>query len=340
VDELTNNNLLLTNNGLIGEGGKFEIVSVDPFPTTEPTLEGTSLVFGPGDVIFGKLLVLPIIPAGTFSTCSALPVSISMNLTRLPCIGSFGCAGAPEDWDPLIGLGDGTNLFAGELSDWYNGEGRASHSLDLGDTKSQVSWTSLFTDAGFPNIGESVDVDVVFILEDTETTVNLSFLDGSGNFTFSTALDCTAELSLLMFLDNDPGEQYQINSVTIPAPAQINVQIDIKPGSYPNSINLKSKGKVPVAILTTNDFDAYDVDPVTCVFAGADPVRWKMEDVDNDGDHDLLLHFKTQELNLTTESTEATLEGETNDGIQVVGTDSVNIVPKGKGYGKKGKKSK
>ena len=34
------------------------------------------------------------------------------------------------------------------------------------------------------------------------------------------------------------------------------VAIDIKPGSYPNSINLKSNGKVPVAILSSPTFDA------------------------------------------------------------------------------------
>lgn len=118
----------------------------------------------------------------------------------------------------------------------------------------------------------------------------------------------------------------------------IEVDIDIKPGSYHNSINLKSRGKVPVAILTTADFDADDVDPDTCVFAGASPVRWNMEDVDHDGDHDMVMHCKTQELDLTKDSTEATLEGETHDGTPIVGTDSVNIVPKGKGNGKKGKK--
>jgi hypothetical protein len=108
------------------------------------------------------------------------------------------------------------------------------------------------------------------------------------------------------------------------------VDIDIKPGSYPNSINLKSRGKVPVAILTTDDFDASDVDPVSCEFAGAYPIRWKMEDADNDGDHDMLLHCMTQELVLNQNSTEASLEGETYNGIRIIGTDSVNIVPKGK----------
>ena len=116
---------------------------------------------------------------------------------------------------------------------------------------------------------------------------------------------------------------------------QIEITIDIKPGSYPNRINLKSKGKVPVAILTTDDFDAYVVDPDTVNFAGANPLRWRMEDVDNDGDHDMLLHFKTQELDLTKESTDATLEGETFGGIQLTGTDSVKIVPKCKLHDKK-----
>jgi len=108
----------------------------------------------------------------------------------------------------------------------------------------------------------------------------------------------------------------------------LTIEIDIKPGSDPNSINLKSKGVVPVAVLTTDDFDASTVDPDTVVFAGADPVRWTMEDVDEDEDDDMLFHFKTQELELEEDSTEATLTGKTLGGIDIKGTDTVNIVPK------------
>ncbi|MCK5261859.1 MAG: hypothetical protein KAJ44_06735, partial [Thermoplasmatales archaeon] len=79
-------------------------------------------------------------------------------------------------------------------------------------------------------------------------------------------------------------------------PEEIEVDIDIKPGSYPNSINPKSKGNVPVAILTTDDFDASDVGPATIVFLDATPIQWAMDDVDFDGDLDMILHFKTQEL--------------------------------------------
>jgi hypothetical protein len=63
---------------------------------------------------------------------------------------------------------------------------------------------------------------------------------------------------------------------------------------------------------------------------GSDPNR--MEDVDSDADLDMLFHFDTQILaelaELNEDSTEATLTGVTKDGIDIRGTDSVNIVPK------------
>lgn len=107
----------------------------------------------------------------------------------------------------------------------------------------------------------------------------------------------------------------------------ISVAIDIKPGTYTNSINLGSRGVVPVAILTTDVFDAVDVDPATVLFAGASPLRWVAKDVDSDGDIDLLFHFKTQDLQLDRSSTEALLTGTTFGGQRVEGGDTVRIVP-------------
>jgi hypothetical protein len=105
------------------------------------------------------------------------------------------------------------------------------------------------------------------------------------------------------------------------------VEIDIKPGSYPNSINLGSRGVVPVAILTSDVFDALTVDPASVLFAEAAPLRWAAEDVDFDGDADLLFHFKTQELQLDETSNEAALTGSTFDGQDIEGIDTVEIVP-------------
>lgn len=69
-----------------------------------------------------------------------------------------------------------------------------------------------------------------------------------------------------------------------------------------------------------------DVDVNTVEFAGASPVRFSFEDVDLDGDIDLVFHFSTQDLQLTSSDTEATLTGETSGGIPFTGTDSVRIV--------------
>jgi len=104
------------------------------------------------------------------------------------------------------------------------------------------------------------------------------------------------------------------------------VNVDIKLGSYPNSINLKSKGVTPVAVLTNNFFDAKDIAIDSIVFAGTNPLRGNLEDVDGDGDLDLILHFDTQSLQLTPTDIEAVLTGQLNNGNLIKGADSIRIV--------------
>ncbi|NIM95384.1 MAG: hypothetical protein GTO18_16940 [Anaerolineales bacterium] len=101
--------------------------------------------------------------------------------------------------------------------------------------------------------------------------------------------------------------------------------LDIKPGTDKNKINLKSRGKVKVALLTTSYFDAFEVDPASVIFAGADPLTWLMDDVDLDGDVDILFSFKIQDLDdLNASSTEASIVGEIS-GDPFEFTDSVTI---------------
>jgi len=111
----------------------------------------------------------------------------------------------------------------------------------------------------------------------------------------------------------------------------IEVDVDIKPGSWPNSINTKNKGVIPVAILGTQDFDVADVDVTTLAFGpgGAAPVHdpaGHYEDVNGDGLTDLVSHYATQETGLQVGHTEACVTGETLDGIPIEGCDAVRIV--------------
>jgi len=109
----------------------------------------------------------------------------------------------------------------------------------------------------------------------------------------------------------------------------VQIDIDIKPGSDPNAVNPRSKGLIPVAILTTGDFDAAEVEPSTVTFgtANASMVHKNahVEDVDADGDLDLLLHFHTQDTGISCGDTEAQLTGQTYGGTNIMGSDAVKI---------------
>ncbi|MBN2434904.1 MAG: hypothetical protein JXK07_06515 [Spirochaetes bacterium] len=113
----------------------------------------------------------------------------------------------------------------------------------------------------------------------------------------------------------------------------VEVDIDIKPGSSPNSINLKSKGNVPVAIFSTDEFDAASIDPSMVTLAEAPVIIKKngkpmasFEDVNGDGLQDMIVHIDTTTLQLSSGDIEAVLEGETFDGQKIRGTDTVRIV--------------
>jgi hypothetical protein len=115
--------------------------------------------------------------------------------------------------------------------------------------------------------------------------------------------------------------------------ALIEAVVDIKPGSDPNSINPFSRGVIPVAIFTTEDFDALTVDADSVLFGPAEAEKRHkqahVEDVDSDGYLDLLLHFRTQETGIALGDTEACVIGQTYDGVPIEGCDSVRTVPPG-----------
>jgi hypothetical protein len=99
-----------------------------------------------------------------------------------------------------------------------------------------------------------------------------------------------------------------------PPPQPILAYVDLKPGSWPNPIEIVSKGVLPVAICGTEDFDVRTIDPSTVKIyiegneEGVSPIRWSYEDVATpytgppegghalrrDGYLDLVFHFDTK----------------------------------------------
>jgi hypothetical protein len=110
----------------------------------------------------------------------------------------------------------------------------------------------------------------------------------------------------------------------------LEVAIDIKPGEFPNPINPKNEGKIPVAILTTDTFDAATVDSTTVLFGAtgkeAAPVQAALEDVDGDGDTDMILHFNTQDTGIQCRETSASHTGKTVSGQVIEGSDAITTV--------------
>ena len=113
------------------------------------------------------------------------------------------------------------------------------------------------------------------------------------------------------------------------------VNIDIKPGSDPNSINLSSAGVIPVAILSALTFDATTVDPDTVLLEGAsvkvvgkaDKFLCHQEDVNEDGLLDLVCQMLTEELQIVIGDSAAELTATTFDGTSIRGEDTIQIVP-------------
>ena len=111
------------------------------------------------------------------------------------------------------------------------------------------------------------------------------------------------------------------------------VTIDIKPGGNPNSINPRNKGKIPVAILSTKDFDApSQVDQKSLTFGSTGDeeslafCNQRSQDVNGDGFKDVFCYFYTQSAGFQCVDTEGIVRGKTVDGTPIEGRDSVKIM--------------
>jgi hypothetical protein len=163
------------------------------------------------------------------------------------------------------------------------------------------------------------------------TRARVTAYDKWGHKLFTGRLSCEPDASVLLRTGTD----------------NLKVQIDVEPDSNPSIISLHSEGTVPVAVLSDETFDATQVLPETVRFAGASVAvggkgkhMAKVEDVDEDGDDDMLFHFRTNDLKLADGVKEAklTLTGKlkdqvaaqsarpTKDGTRISGSDNVYIL--------------
>jgi len=108
--------------------------------------------------------------------------------------------------------------------------------------------------------------------------------------------------------------------------------MDIKPGSDDNSVNLNGNGVLPTAFLSTSDFDATLIDPSSLrMTTGGSRIRHPkghIEDVNNDGLSDLLVHFNIRDLVGNQASTAFCVSGQYGEDVEFESCDNVRVVGK------------
>ena len=136
--------------------------------------------------------------------------------------------------------------------------------------------------------------------------------------------------------DGDFGSTVYLRSSLVTS----NVSIDIRPQSYVNTIDKRSRGEVPVALLSASGFDATSqVDRATLTFGHSgeeNSLVWRKPvnipscaagDVNGDGRPDLVCSFSIPKTGFVCGDTRGTLQGKTTAGSAFVGHDNVVIVP-------------
>jgi hypothetical protein len=234
-------------------------------------------------------------------------------------LGSFDLPTMIQDLTRLSGnifvAGAGSRLAIIDLSD-------LAHPEYVAGPEAGGTITDLFLD-GTTLYAATYDGTVIFDMTDDSQPLKIAHLLGT-------------YIPQVSVYQGSIYQEINYHLVTLPAHCQsgLEVAIDVKPGSDTNPINCKHsmRGVVPVAVLTTEDFDATALDHTTVRFGPDDaaeahsnrrgPIRHE-SDVDGDGDLDLMFHFRLADTGIQCGDTEASLTGETYDGRAVMGVDFI-----------------
>ena len=114
------------------------------------------------------------------------------------------------------------------------------------------------------------------------------------------------------------------------------ITIDVKPDEDRNSVNPRSRGVLPVALLGGPGLDVTRIETGSLRFGprSASPVHAvidsfvyteMLQDVNNDGFMDLLAHFSVWQAGLSCETGAAVLTGTTVDGFAIEGADRLTV---------------
>lgn len=121
--------------------------------------------------------------------------------------------------------------------------------------------------------------------------------------------------------------------ITPPAPPVLQVSIDIVPGrSDVVPLNQRFEGEIPVAILSSKDFDATKVDVASLTFGATGDeqslrhCRRRPRDTNRDSLTDMVCHFTTTATGFEVGDTQGVLRGKTTDGRKIEGHGALKVI--------------
>ena len=198
----------------------------------------------------------------------------------------------------------------------------------------------------FPGLARQTSTTDVHILLNSVTSLLNRNVNGPGDVALfdlrqQVAAGDTVDFAIGFGTDrnyNGDSMGLQLSIVFLPA-------IDIKPGDASNTIQIRTPGRVGVAILSDASFDAPAmvvqrsltfgrIGPEGSLVYRPDALDPRFQfpvcstaDVDGDGREDLVCQFDSQQTGFQITDTFGVLRGETKSGITIKGTDSVQVVP-------------
>lgn len=112
-----------------------------------------------------------------------------------------------------------------------------------------------------------------------------------------------------------------------PVTAPVPVALDVHPGSANSSINTRSRGRTPMALLSVGGVEVADLAAASIEVgpAGAAPVKVQVADIDSDGVADLLLHVRTSDLGLEAGSQDLCVTAAPEEGPAVQGCETIEV---------------
>jgi hypothetical protein len=211
------------------------------------------------------------------------------------------CLDATSGWEGLVGFMDRYNTTY-PMWNFFCVDGSAGSVSFCGEEQVELApytrgnWCTVRADLNYESLTAKLWVDGELVAQGVEITPREFYYAPMGDVVtdqWGVASEATFAWSNIVYFDN----LHLWESSTL-----LTVDIDVKPGSATNPINLGAQGVLPVSVFSSESFDATQIDPLTCELAGA-PVALNgqepmahLEDVNGDGLLDMMLQFEIQEL--------------------------------------------